>query len=382
MKKIAILGATGSIGTQTLQVVEAHPEDFAVVALTTNRKIDLLEEQIRKYRPALAAVMDEEAGKVLRDRVADTETKVVTGMEGLTLAATLPEADIVLTAVVGMVGLLPTLRAIEAGKDIALANKETLVAGGALVMEAAKEKGVKILPVDSEHSAIFQCLESSHDKAELDKIWLTASGGPFRGYSREQLQKVTVKEALKHPNWAMGAKITVDSATMMNKGLELIEATWLFEVTPKEIEIVVHPESIVHSAVAYRDGAVLAQLGVPDMRVAIQYALTYPNRMPSPAKPLSLEGALHFEKPDREVFRTLVLAEEAQKIGGTMPAVLNGANEAAVGMFLEGKIGFLDIEQTIEKVMQNHSARKCTALSDILEADAWARRRAGEVAGV
>ena len=372
-KKLSILGSTGSIGTQSLDVAEMR--GYEIISLTADRNVKLLEEQIRKWKPKYAALADEKAAAELKIAVADTDTKVFSGMEGICQCAAAEEADTVLNSVVGIAGLRPTLTAIGEGKNIALANKETLVAGGALVMKSAKEKGVKILPVDSEHSAIFQCLEGMNKKSELKSIILTASGGPFFGRKREELQNITVAEALKHPNWEMGAKITVDSATMMNKGLELIEAVWLFDVEPKMIDIVVHRESIIHSLIEYADNSVIAQLGVPDMRIPIQYALTYPERYESPVRKLNLWDYqnLTFYKPDYETFRCLEVCRSAIERGGLYPCFANGANERANALFREGKAGFLQIADLVEKVMEKASDKKEYTLSDVLEADKLAR---------
>ena len=335
-RNISILGSTGSIGRQSLDVIAAC--GMSVAALTAHSSVDLMEQQVRQFKPELAVLMDEEAAKELKARIADTHTRVASGMEGLIEAASLPSADTVITAVVGMVGLRPTLAAIEAGKRIALANKETLVCAGELVMAAAARKGVEIVPVDSEHSALFQSLQGCADqKKEVKRLILTASGGPFFGWKKEALEGVTLEQALKHPNWSMGAKITVDSATLMNKGLEFIEAMHLYQMPPEKISIVVHRESIIHSLVEYCDNAVIAQLGSPDMRLPIQYALTWPERTPGPAEPLDLLkcGALTFAEPDPEAFPCLALALKAAATGGTAGAILNGANEAAVGLFLQ-----------------------------------------------
>lgn len=371
-KRISILGSTGSIGTQTIDILDSI--DAEVVALTTNRNVKLLEEQARALHPKLVAACDEEAAKTLKIALADTDIEVCAGAEGLTRAATLAEADIVVTAVVGMVGLVPTLAAIDAGKDIALANKETLVCAGELVMRAAAEKGVKILPVDSEHSAIFQCAQARGENA-LAKIILTASGGPFFGKTRAELEHVTREQALHHPNWSMGAKITIDSATMFNKGLELIEAMWLYDKRPEDIEIVIHRESIVHSLVEFADGAVLAQLGVPDMRLPIQYALTYPARMPCKVPRLSLTEAakLTFFAPDYDAFPALRIARAAAGERGNACAILNGANEAAVDLFLQDKIGFLDIPALVERTLRDVPRCGELTLDRVLEADALAR---------
>lgn len=373
MKKISILGSTGSIGTQTVDILPSIGAE--VVALTTNRNIKLLEEQARALRPQLVAAFDEEAAKQLKIALADTNITVLAGMDGLLAAATTAEADIVVTAVVGMVGLLPTLAAIDAGKDIALANKETLVCAGQIVMQRAKEKGVRILPVDSEHSAIFQCAQAQQGNA-LAKIILTASGGPFFGYSAEQLQTVTREQAMRHPNWSMGAKITIDSASMFNKGLELIEAMWLYGLEPEDIEIVVHRESIVHSLIEFADGAVLAQLGLPDMRLPIQYALTYPARLPCKAPRMSLAkvGTMSFYEPDAWMEPTLALARCAAREKGNVGAVLNGANEAAVALFLADKIRFCEIVERVGEAMERIPRKREVTVDDILACDQLARR--------
>ena len=375
-QKLTILGSTGSIGTQALDVVDKC--GYEVVALTGNTNVKTIEEQIRKYKPLYAAMADEMAAKDLALSVKDTSTKVLCGKDGVIECAAANEADTVLNSVVGIAGLEPTLKAIENGKTIALANKETLVAGGSLVMKNAKEKGVAILPVDSEHSAIFQCLQGMNKKEELKSIILTASGGPFFGKTRADLQNVTLKEALNHPNWSMGAKITVDSATMMNKGLELIEAVWLFDVKPSDIDIVVHRESIVHSLIEYQDNSVIAQLGVPDMRIPIQYALTYPERFESPVRKLNLweYSNLTFYKPDYDTFRCLNICRDAITKGGLYPCVANGANEMANELFRKGKISFLKIADLVEKAVSeaDFSADNYT-LSDVLCADRWARER-------
>ena len=370
MKKISLLGSTGSIGTQALEVIEEYSDRLSVVALAAGKNVGLMEEQVRKYRPALAVMWSEEAAKELKVRIADTDTKVSSGMDGLIEAATVSEADIVLTAVVGMIGIKPTIAAIEAGKDIALANKETLVCAGHIIMTLAAEKGVKILPVDSEHSAIFQSLNGERNN-KISKILLTASGGPFRGMTREQLKGKTVEDALKHPNWSMGKKITVDSATLVNKGLEVMEAGWLFNVPVSDIEVVVHPQSILHSAVEFEDGAVIGQMGLPDMKLPIQYALFYPDRLPMHGKKLSLfdVGSMTFEKPDPDVFEGLKLALRAANEGGSMPTVFNAANELAVARFLDGKIGFTDIYEIIKKAMNAHRTIQSPNLEEILDAE-------------
>nr|WP_270417718.1 1-deoxy-D-xylulose-5-phosphate reductoisomerase [Butyricicoccus sp. AM78-15b2TA] len=372
MKKIAILGSTGSIGTQTVDILPSI--DVEVVALTTNRRINLLEEQARALHPKMVCAMDENAAKELKIKLADTDIEVLTGMDGLIACAAESGADIVVTAVVGMVGLLPTMAAIKAGKDIALANKETLVCAGGLVMSAAKQYGVRILPVDSEHSAIFQCVQAANGNP-IDKILLTASGGPFFGKKFEEMRGMTREQALAHPNWSMGAKITIDSATMMNKGLELIEAMWLYDLPPEDIEIVVHRESIVHSAVEFADGAVIAQLGLPDMRLPIQLALTWPQRVPCKVPRMSLAevAKLTFYAPDYEAFPALNLAKHAASLKGDRGAVLNGANEAAVGLFLNGKIGFTDIAERVAYALDTIPYKKDITLDDVLAADKAAR---------
>ncbi len=372
MKNIVILGSTGSIGTQTIDIldsIEAH-----VCAISVNTNITRAEEQARALHPSLVAVYNEEKAKELQTKLADTDIRVVSGMDGLIEAATLPEADVVVTAVVGMVGLLPTMAAIEAGKAIALANKETLVCAGQIVMRAAREKGVPILPVDSEHSAIFQCLQGAAGN-RISRILLTASGGPFFGMSREQMRHVTKEQALHHPNWSMGAKITIDSASMMNKGLELIEAMWLYDVEPDDIDIVVHRESIVHSAVEFEDGSVIAQMGNPDMRLPIQYALTYPERIPCKVPPLDLPRRhnLTFFAPDEEAFPTLGLARRAAAARGNLGAVMNGANEAAVDLFLHDKIPFYRIAELVQTAMDEVEYLPEITIEDVLASDRAAR---------
>ena len=373
MKKLSILGSTGSIGTQTIDVLDSI--DAQVCAITVNTNIEQAESQARLLHPQLVGVYDETKASDLRVRLADTDIRVVSGMDGLIEAATLPAVDTVVTAVVGMVGLLPTLAAIDAGKDIALANKETLVCAGQIVMRRAREKGVAILPVDSEHSAIFQCLQGRADNA-IRRILLTASGGPFFGKTREEMRGVKKEQALCHPNWSMGAKITIDSATMMNKGLELIEAMWLYDVEPEQIDIVVHRESIVHSAVEYDDGSVIAQLGNPDMRLPIQYALTYPKRVPCKIPPLDLPSLskLTFFAPDEEAFPAITLARKAAKARGNLGAVLNGANEAAVDLFLRDKISFTQIADLVGKAVEGANYRAEITVDDVLESDRAARR--------
>lgn len=371
-KRISILGSTGSIGVQTVDVLDSI--NAGAVALTTNRNVKLLERQARALRPELAVAFDEAAARELKTALADTDIRVSAGMDGLIEAASLPSADIVTTAVVGMVGLLPTMAAIEAGHDIALANKETLVCAGHLVTEAARGRGVKILPVDSEHSAIFQCMQAAQGN-RLGKIILTASGGPFFGRTAAELEHVTVEQAMKHPNWSMGAKITIDSATMFNKGLELIEAMWLYGMDPDDIEIVIHRESIVHSLIEFEDGAVLAQLDLPDMRLPIQYALTYPARVPCKMERLSLAkvGHMSFYAPDEEAFPALRIAREAARQKGSAGAVLNGANEAAVGLFLDRKIGFSDIPRLVERALADLPQQRADTIGDVLAFDRAAR---------
>ncbi|MBQ8306985.1 MAG: 1-deoxy-D-xylulose-5-phosphate reductoisomerase [Blautia sp.] len=369
MKNIAILGSTGSIGTQTLDVVRRN-SDLKVLGVSAGRNIRLLEEQIREFHPLLAAVGDESAAADLRVRVADTGTKVVSGMDGLLALSAMEESDILVTAIVGMIGIRPTIEAIKAGKDIALANKETLVTAGHLLMPLAKEKGVQILPVDSEHSAIFQALHGE-DRRQIHKLLITASGGPFRGKSRKDLETVTLQDTLKHPNWVMGRKITVDSATLVNKGLEVMEARWLFDVDLDQIQVVVQPQSIIHSMVEFTDGAVMAQLGTPDMRLPIQYALFYPERRYLPGERLDFTtlSQITFETPDMDTFLGLPMAIEAARTGGSMPTVFNAANEAAVGRFLEEKIGFLTIYEIIRSAMDRHSLITDPDLDEILETE-------------
>ncbi|MGN1402936.1 MAG: 1-deoxy-D-xylulose-5-phosphate reductoisomerase [Ruminococcus sp.] len=371
-KCISILGSTGSIGTQALEVAKAH--DMRIHALAANRNIDLLERQTRELRPKKVCIYDETKYHELKERLSDLAVQVLCGMDGLCEIAADTAADMLLNSVVGMVGLLPTLTAISAGLDIALANKETLVAGGSLVMDQAAKKGVAIYPVDSEHSAIFQCLQGNR-RDQLRKIILTASGGPFFGKTRDELEHVTVADALNHPNWSMGSKITVDSSTLMNKGLEFIEAKWLFDLTPEQIEVVVHRQSVVHSAVEYQDYSIIAQMGVPDMKIPIQYALLYPDRMPCPTRPLSLTeyGTLTFEKPDLETFTCLQTAITAITRGGTAPCIVNGANEEAVAAFLKGKIGFLEIGALAQRAMDTIPQTEITCYEDVMRADARAR---------
>ena len=369
MKKISILGSTGSIGTQALDIVR-NSNDFKIVALSTNQNVDILEKQAIEFKPEMVSVGKEEDAVALREKLKPYGIKVSYGAEGLIEVASRNDADILLNSVVGMVGLLPTMKAIEAGKTIALANKETLVTGGEIVMRELKKRNVSMIPVDSEHSAVFQCLKSGSHR-EVEKIILTASGGPFRGMSKSDIEKVGLKDALNHPNWEMGRKITIDSATLMNKGLEVIEAKWLFDVDLDEIDVVVHPQSIIHSMVEFVDGSVIAQMGEPDMRVPIQYALTYPERVKNHIKKLDLleSNNLTFEAPDREVFPCLNLAIESSKKGGTMPTVLNASNEIAVDYFLNEKIRFVDIPLMVEKAMSLHKNILNPNLEDIINSD-------------
>ncbi len=369
-QKLALLGSTGSIGTQTLDIVSQNPEDLQVVAMSCGKNLDLFEKQIRKYHPTLVSVGTEELAKDLKTRLSDMDIDIRFGMEGLIAVATCEEADTVVTAVVGMVGVQPTIAAINAKKTIALANKETLVTAGHIIMPLAKEKGVSILPVDSEHSAIFQSLNGErHNK--ISKILLTASGGPFRGKTLEQLENVRVEDALKHPNWSMGAKITIDSATMINKGLEVMEAKWLFDVNLSQVEVVVHPQSVLHSAVEFMDGAVIGQMGTPDMRLPILYALFYPNRKTLYAEPLDLfkVGSLTFEKPDMETFYGLSLAYDAMDAGGNVPTVFNAANERAVAKFLNNKIKFLEIPEIVSEAMINVDFIENPTIEQVLETE-------------
>lgn len=369
MKKITILGSTGSIGTQTLEVARNNG-DLEIVSLAAGSNIKKLEEQIREFHPRLVAVWTEEKAKELRDAVKDLDVKVVSGMDGLIRVCTLPEAEIVVTAIVGMIGIVPTIAAMKAGKDIALANKETLVTAGHIIIPLAKETGVKILPVDSEHSAIFQCL-NGENRSQLKKILLTASGGPFRGRKLEDLKNIQVEDALKHPNWVMGRKITIDSSTLVNKGLEMMEAKWLFGVEPKDIQIVVQPKSIIHSMVEFVDGAVIAQLGTPDMKLPIQYALYYPERRFLPGDRLDFWKLqeITFEKPDMETFRGLKLAFDAAAAGGSMPTVYNAANERAVAKFLDRKIAYLQIPEIIETCMGHHTVKENPSVEEILDTE-------------
>ena len=376
MKKrtISLMGSTGSIGRQSLDVIAAC--GMRVAALTANNNVELMEQQVRQFKPTLAVMMEEKAAADLKLRIADTGVRVASGMDGLLEAAQIESADTVITAVMGMVGLRPTLAAIRQGKRIALANKETLVCGGQIVMAEAKRYNAEIVPVDSEHSALFQCLQGNRDRGEVKRLILTASGGPFFGYTKEQLEQVTLAQALKHPNWSMGSKITIDSATLMNKGLEFIEAMHLYAMPPEKISIVVHRESIIHSLVEYCDNAILAQMGTADMRLPIQYALSWPQRIPGPATELDMLSCpnLTFAKPDPDTFACLGLALKAAKLGGNAGAVLNGANEAAVGLFLQEKIRFTDIPRLVERAMEEIPVQPVDALEDVLEADARARQ--------
>lgn len=376
MKYISILGSTGSIGTQTLDVVREHSDELYVCAITGNNNVELLKEQILEFKPELVCVMNDENALKLKNMLPSyVNTEIMCGMEGLIAASEFEKSEIIVTAISGMIGLKPTIAAIKKHKTIALANKETLVTGGSYIMNLAKEYNSEILPVDSEHSAIFQCLMANEVKA-INKIVLTASGGPFRGKNEEYLRNVTLEDALKHPSWSMGKKITVDSATLMNKGLEVIEAKFLFDVEPEQIEVVVHPQSIIHSGIEFADHSTIAQLGLPDMRVPIQFALFYPRRVQNSYKSLSLTeiGSLTFEKPDMETFKCLKLAFDALKVGGTMPTVLNASNEACVNLFLNKKISFLDIGNINEKIMDLHVPKEIDSVETILEAEEFAKQ--------
>ena len=379
VKKLAVIGSTGSIGTQSLDVVRKIG-GMEVISLAANENIELLYEQILEFKPRIAAVVNEEKCEILKKRLAGSKTKIVSGVDGLLEAAVCDEVNTVILSVVGNSGIRPAFEAINAGKDLALANKETLVSAGQLIMDTAREKGIKIYPLDSEHSAIFQCLQGNKEN-KIKKIILTASGGPFRGKNLEYLKTVTVADALSHPTWSMGKKITIDSATLMNKGLELIEARWLFDVPVKDIEIVVHPQSIVHSAVEFEDNSIIAQMGMPDMRIPISYALTYPFRMENNFERLNLfeKNNLTFEKPDFDTFKCLKLAYRAIKTGGTMPAVMNGANEKAVYKFLEGKLKFIEIPEIIEQTMNAYNVISDYELEDVIEADKWAKAYAESI---
>lgn len=371
MKKIAILGSTGSIGTQTLEIVRNNA-DLSVVALAAGRNVELMEKQIREFAPKLAVMWSKEAAEDLRARIKDTDVKVACGMEGLIEAATLPEAEVLVTAIVGMIGIRPTIAAINAGKTIALANKETLVCAGHIIMPLIKEKKVPLLPVDSEHSAIFQSLQGQ-PKERLAKILLTASGGPFRGMKREELVNIRPEDALKHPNWSMGRKITIDSSTLVNKGLEVMEAHWLFDTPYDKIQVVVQPQSVIHSMVEYEDGGIMAQLGTADMKLPIQYALFYPDRRFLPGKRLDFYelSGITFEKPDTDTFRGLLLGYRAGETGGSMPTVYNAANEIAVSLFLDGKIGYLKITELIEECMEAHKLIVNPSVEEILQTEQW-----------
>ena len=374
VNSLSILGSTGSIGTQALDV--ARKLNLNICALTAYSNIDILEQQVREFKPSLAVVFSQEKAEEFRTKIADTDTQVLWGMDGLVEASVISSADMVLNSLVGMVGLTPTLSALNAGKDVALANKETLVAGGSLVMDAVKKNNVNMYPVDSEHSAIFQCLQGMNDKKELKKLILTASGGPFFGKTKDDLRNVTVKEALNHPNWSMGAKITIDSATMMNKGLEIIEASWLFDMPEDKIDVVVHRESIIHSMIQFVDNSVIAQLGLPDMRIPIQYAITYPNRLESPVNELDLAeiASLSFSKPDYSTFKCLTSCKEAIRMGGTAPAIANGANEVANKLFREGEIKFLEIGELVSDALHNVKKNEIERVEDVLNADKSARQ--------
>ena len=371
-RKIGVLGSTGSIGTQTLEIVRSNP-DFEVIALAAGSNVDLMEKQAREFQPELCVMWTEEAAKELRLRLSDTSVTVLAGMDGLLTLAVMPEIQILVTAIVGMIGLRPTIAAIKAGKIIALANKETLVTAGHIIIPLAAKMQVPILPVDSEHSAIFQSM-CGQSRKKVSKILLTASGGPFRGKKRQELLDITVEDALKHPNWSMGRKITIDSATLVNKGLEVIEAKWLFGVEPENIQVVVHPQSVIHSMVEYVDGAVIAQLGVPDMKLPIQYALTYPYRRPMEGKKLDFYelSSMTFEKPDTDTFKGLPMAYDAIAAGGSMPTVYNAANEKAVSLFLNREIKFLEIYDLIQGAMENHKVKENPTVEEILEAEAEA----------
>lgn len=381
MKKISILGSTGSIGVSTLNVVLQNKMQFGVVALAAGRNIDLLKAQIEELHPLIAAVMDEvHAARLIKLLSPDCRTEILWGPEGYREVARIPEAEMVISAMVGAAGLVPTLEAIDAGKHIALANKETLVAAGHLVVEKARERNVWILPVDSEHSAVFQCLSGQREQ-DIRKIILTASGGPFRTFSRAQLEQVTPADALKHPNWEMGRKVTIDSASMMNKGLEIIEAKWLFGLDIDRIDVLVHPQSVIHSMVEFIDGSIMAQLGIPDMRIPIAYALSFPSRMPNHGVSLDFMKAtpLEFFQPDPDRFPCLKLATDAGRAGGTLPVVLNGANEAAVEAFLQGKIRFSQLPVVISEALSRHCWLSAPGLEEILEADRWSRREADNI---
>jgi 1-deoxy-D-xylulose-5-phosphate reductoisomerase len=382
LKKISILGSTGSIGQSTLSVIERFPERFTVVALAAGNNVELFEKQVRQFRPSIVSVVSERSAADLKRRCSDLSVRIFSGIEGMIQVAAAEDADIIVSAIVGTAGLVPTMAAIRAGKDIALANKEVLVTAGKLVMAECRARGVRILPVDSEHSAIFQCLHAGAS-TDIRKLVLTASGGPFRAFAKKDLANVSLAQALKHPNWNMGRKITIDSATLMNKGLEVIEARWLFDIAPGKIKVLVHPQSIVHSMVEYHDGAVVAQLGMPDMKGPIAYALSYPERLSdvSPALDLARVGTLTFEEPDLDRFPCLAYAFDALNTGGSMPAVLSAANEIAVKYFLEEKIGYADIVRVIRTTMDAHTLSDINTVEDALKADLWARHEAEKVIG-
>jgi len=382
MKNISILGSTGSIGCNTLDIVALFPERFRVLGLSACENIERLEAQIRRFRPAMVSLNSVKAAHVLKERCGDLGVEILSGVEGLIRVSTLPEVDVVVSAIAGSAGLIPTLSAVMAGKTVALANKETMVMAGEIVTREAEKKGVRILPVDSEHSAIFQVMECGR-REDLHKIILTASGGPFLNKSYEDRKRVTVEDALKHPNWNMGAKVTIDSATLMNKGLEVIEAKWLFDVSINQIEVLIHPQSIIHSMVEFRDGSVLSQMGIPDMRIPIAYALSYPERLDLVMQRLDLArtGMLTFENPDIKKFPCLSYAYDAMKTGGSMPAVMNSSNEAAVAAFLHGRIGFLDIERIVGDTMSGHTVKGVNNIEDVLMADSWAREEAERLVG-
>ncbi|MGD8226506.1 MAG: 1-deoxy-D-xylulose-5-phosphate reductoisomerase [Desulfobacteraceae bacterium] len=382
MKKIAVLGSTGSIGSNSLKVIEANPEKYKVIGLAAGRNIDLLVEQIERFRPQAAAILEEALADALRGRLrTDFGTEVFSGREGFVHLATLEEVDTVISAMAGAVGLLPTYEAIKAGKDIALANKETMVMAGPLIMDEVRRRGISILPIDSEHSAILQSLRGHH-REDLRRVILTASGGPLREWSYEEMETVTPEQALKHPKWNMGKKISIDSATLMNKGLEAIEAKWFFDLSIDQISIVIHPESIIHSMVEYKDGSIIAQLGIPDMLTPISFALSYPRHIETSLPPLKLDevGTLSFMKPDTKRFKCLGLALKAAEVGDSMPAVLNGANEIAVDLFLKGRIGFLQIPDLIEKTMATHKPHAIGGIEKVMEADGWSRNTARTLA--
>ncbi len=382
MKNISILGSTGSIGCNTLDVVALFPERFRVLGLSACENIDRLEGQIRRFRPAMVSLNSGKAANVLKERCGDLGVEILSGVEGLIRVSTMPEVEVVVSAIAGSAGLIPTLSAVKAGKTVALANKETMVMAGEIVTREAEEKGARILPVDSEHSAIFQVMECGR-REDLHKIILTASGGPFLNKSYEDRKRVTVEDALKHPNWNMGAKVTIDSATLMNKGLEVIEAKWLFDVSINQIEVLIHPQSIIHSMVEFRDGSVLSQMGIPDMRIPIAYALSYPERLDLVMQRLDLArtGMLTFENPDIKKFPCLSYAYDAMKTGGSMPAVMNSSNEVAVAAFLHGRIGFLDIERIVGDTMFGHTVKGVNNIEDVLMADNWAREEAERLVG-